>query len=216
MIVYYDIIADKELASDSYDSSTPAPGVRAIQSKKITISDDVGIASNADDEGDEGAAADALDDAAQTVINVVYSAKLTQVNLDKKEYKTLQKAYWKKLIDSLNELKWSQLGFDTDNAPPTEKGAAAKAEEEAAKKLSAYDRKPYEDLVAKIKSYKQNFESLQKFVADEIIPNFDECEFYTCEDGELGSCMIIPARYVGEAPAPVFYLYVDGLREKKE
>jgi hypothetical protein len=107
MIVYYDIIADKEIASDSYENSLPAPGVRAIQSKKITISDDVGIASNADDEGDEGAAADALDDAAQTVINVVYSAKLTQVNLDKKEYKTLQKAYWKKLIDTLNELKWS-------------------------------------------------------------------------------------------------------------
>lgn len=216
MIVYYDIIADKELASDSYDSSNPAPGVRAIQSKKITISDDVGIASNADDEGDEGATADALDDAAQTVINVVYSAKLTQINLDKKEYKTLQKAYWKKLIDSLNELKWAALGFDTDNAPPTEKGAAAKAETDAAAKLSTYERKGYDDLVVKIKSYKTNFESLQKFVADEIIPNFDECEFYTCEDGELGSCMIVPARYVGEAPAPVFYLYVDGLREKKE
>ena len=100
-------VAEKELASDSYESTAPAPGILAIQSKKITISDDVGIASNADDEGDEGAAADALDDAAQTVINVVYSAKLTQVNLDKKEYKTMQKAYWKKLIDTLNELKWS-------------------------------------------------------------------------------------------------------------
>jgi len=216
MIVYYDIIAEKELASDSYESSVPTPGVLAIRSKKITVSDDVGIASNADDEGDEGAAADALEDAAQTVINVVYSAKLTQVNLDKKEYKTLQKAYWKKLIDTLNELKWQALGFDTDNAPPTEKAAAAKAEETAAAKLSAYERKGYDDLVAKVKSYKTNFDGLQKFVADDIIPNFDECEFYTCEDGELGSCMIIPARYVGEAPAPIFYLFQDGIREKKE
>jgi len=216
MIVYYDIIAEKELASDSYESSTPCPGVLAIQSKKISISDDVGIASNADDEGDEGAAADQLEDAAQTVVNVVYSAKLSQVNLDKKEYKTLQKAYWKKLIDSLNELKWQSLGFDTDNAPPTEKAAAAKAEEAAVAKLSTYDRRAYDELVAKVKSYKANFEGLQKFVADEILPNFDECEFYTCEDGELGSCMIIPARYIGEAPAPIFYLYTDGVREKKE
>jgi hypothetical protein len=216
MIVYYDIIADKEIASDSYESSTPAPGVRAIQSKKITISDDVGIASNAGEDDDEGATAEALDDAAQTVINVVYSAKLTQVNLDKKEYKTLQKAYWKKLIDSLNELKWQSLGFDTDNAPPTEKTAAAKAESDAAGKLSAYERRSYDELVAKVKSYKANFEGLQKFVADEVLPNFDECEFYTCEDGELGQCMIIPARYVGESPAPIFYLFVDGLREKKE
>ena len=108
------------------------------------------------------------------------------------------------------------LGFDTDNAPPTEKTAAATAETTAAGKLSAYEKKGYEELVAKIKSYKTNFEALQKFVADEILPNFDECEFYTCEDGELGSCMLIPARYVGESPAPVFYIFRDGIREKKE
>ena len=116
------VCADKELASDSYDSTNPAPGIIAIQSKKITISDDVGIASNADDE-DEGATADALDDAAQTVINVVYSAKLTQVNLDKKEYKTLQKAYWKKLIDTLNELKWSHT-LHTTYAATSHSGTA--------------------------------------------------------------------------------------------
>jgi len=217
MIVYYDIIADKEVASDSYEESVPVPGVKAIQSKKITVSDDVGIASNADDEGEEGAAAEALEDGAQTVINVVYSSKLTKVEgLDKKEYKTLQKAYWKKLIDTLNEKKWEALGFDSDAAPPTEKTAAAKAEADAAAKLGTYDRKPYDDIVAKIKSYKANFDGLQKFVADEILPNYAECEFYTCEDGELGSCMIIPARYVGESPAPIFYLFSDGIKEKKE
>jgi len=216
MIVYYDIIADKEVGSDSYDQSKVAPGVIAIQSKKITISDDVGIAANADDEADEGATADQLDDAAQTVINLVYSAKLQQISLDKKEYKTLQKAYWKKLIDALTEKKWESLGFDTDNAPPTEKVAAAKAEVDAAAKLSAYDRRAYDQIVEQIKSYKANFEALQKFVADEIIPNFEECEFYTCEDGELGQCMLIPARYVGEAVAPVFYIFQDGIREKKE
>lgn len=39
---------------------------------------------------------------------------------------------------------------------------------------------------------------------------------YTCEEGELGECMIIPARYIGEAEAPIFYFYDDGLRFKKE
>jgi len=216
MIVYYDIIAEKEVASDSYESSVPVPGVRAINSKKITVKEaDGGIASNADDE-DEGATAEALEDAAETHIDVVYSAKLSKISLDKKEYKTLQKAYWKKLIDTLNELKWASLGFDTDNAPPTEKTAAAKAEEEAAKKLSNFDRRAYEEIVAKVKSYKANFEGLQKFTQDTIIANFDECEFYTCEDGELGSCMLIAARFIGEAPAPIFYLFTDGIREKKE
>jgi len=117
----------------------------------------------------------------------------------------------------LNEQKWIALGFDSeDNVPPTDKGAAAKAEEEAAKKLSAYDRKGYDELVNKVASYKKNFEGLQKFVADEIVGNFDECELYTCEDGELGQCMIIAARYVGEATAPVFYLFMDGIKERKE
>jgi len=217
MIVYYDIIADKEVASDSYDSTNPAPGVRAIQSKKITVNEGVeGIASNADDE-DEAATAEALDDAVQQHIDIVYSARLSKIQLDKKEYKTLQKAYWKKLIDTLNDLKWKSLGFDSeDNQPPSEKTAAAKAEEEAAKKLSAYDRRGYDELVGKVKSYKANFENLQKFVTDEILGNFDECEFFTCEDGELGQCMLIAARYVGEAPAPVFYLFTDGIKEVKE
>ena len=264
-------LPEKELASDSYDSTSPAPGILAIQSKKITISDDVGIASNADDEGEEGAAAEALDDAAQTVINVVYSAKLTQVNLDKKEYKTLQKAYWKKLIDTLNELKWhaahshshTHHRAHSSSGPWTAAAAITKptlrsldefcfasadlsshpAVLRCAGKRSASTlttrrplRKPQpppqrpprpascqrtrrratRTWWRKVKSYKTNFENLQKFVADEILPNFDECEFYTCEDGELGSCMLIPARYVGEAPAPVFYLFKDGVREKKE
>jgi len=217
MIVYYDIIADKEIGSDSYEQKRNAANVIEIQSKKITISDDVGIAANADDDADEGASAEALDDEVQTVINLVYSAKLQQIELDKKEYKTLQKAYWKKLIDALTDRKWETLGYDTeDNAPPTDKAAAAKAEADAAAKLSAYDRRAYDQIVAQIKSYKTNFEALQKFIAEEIIPNFDECEFYTCEDGELGSCMLIPARYVGEAVAPVFYIFADGIREKKE
>jgi hypothetical protein len=39
---------------------------------------------------------------------------------------------------------------------------------------------------------------------------------YTCEEGELGECMIIPARYIGEAEAPIFYFFDDGIRFKKE
>ena len=43
------------------------------------------------------------------------------------------------------------------------------------------------------------------------------CAFsYLCEEGELGECMIIPARYIGEAEAPIFYLFDDGIKFKKE
>lgn len=42
------------------------------------------------------------------------------------------------------------------------------------------------------------------------------CVSYLCEEGELGEAMIIPARYIGEAEAPIFYFYDDGIRFKKE
>lgn len=51
---------------------------------------------------------------------------------------------------------------------------------------------------------------------DDIVANFDECEFYMVEEATLGTGMIIPARYVGEAVAPTFYVFSDGIRQKKE
>jgi len=68
----------------------------------------------------------------------------------------------------------------------------------------------------KFASFKANFEALQKFVKDEIVDKFDECEFYMGEDVTLGQGMIVAARYVGEATAPIFYIFKDGIREKKE
>jgi len=71
-------------------------------------------------------------------------------------------------------------------------------------------------MAARFESYKKNFAALQKFVKDEILANFDEFEFYTgAEPAAIGSCMIIPARYIGEALAPTFYFYVDGLVGEK-
>jgi len=88
-------------------------------------------------------------------------------------------------------------------------------EEEAAKELGKFDRPPYDQALARIESYKKNFEALQKFVLNEILANFESCEFYLPENGELGECLIIPARYIGESTAPVFYLFMDGIKSKK-
>jgi len=215
MIVYYDIIADKEVATDSYDESTPVKGIKAIQSKRITIQEgDVDIGANAattateDDEGVDASEA-------VSVINVVYGSKLTKMEIEKKEYKTMIKSYFKKLLDTLNDLKWDALQVDKEELPADKK---LQAELEASKVggLKGTYKTKYEDSKQRAADFKANFESIQKFVQDEILANFDECEFYTCEDGEIGSCMLIAARYVGEATAPIFYFFQDGLREKKE
>lgn len=152
----------------------------------------------------------------RSVINVVEAAKLQQINLEKKEYSTLQKDYYKKLIKFLTEQKLAAIGFDEDNEISEDKDTAKQQEKDAVSKASKIELNQYNEWDQKIKTFKANFDSLQKFVKDEIIANFDECEFYLAEEVSLGGGMIIPARYVGEAVAPTFYIWTDGIRQKKE
>jgi len=222
MIVYYDLVADKEVASDAFDQKPVDgfKGVREIQSKKILFKEvEADIGANAskgdgeggdDEDGDEGAESEE----AKTVINVVHAAHLQKMELSQKEFTSMQKAYWKKLIDALNKDRYKALGIkvteEDDKDAIKEKEAAAMAE------LSKFEQKSVEACKEKMASFKANFEDLQKFVKDVIIANFSEFEFYLCEEGELGEAMIIPARFIGEAEAPIFYFYDDGIRFKKE
>jgi len=111
MIVYYDILCDKEVGSDSYESTLPSPGVRAIASKKITIAEDeIDIGANAaagETEEDEG-----FDKAeAQQVINVVHASHLQKINLTKKEFTTMTKSYFKKIIGHHDQEKTQRRWF---------------------------------------------------------------------------------------------------------
>jgi hypothetical protein len=190
-------------------------GIKAVKSKKLTIKEgEVDIGANAAQEATEDDEA-VEDSESQSVIDVVYGSKLAKVEIDKKEYKTLIKAYFKKLIDTLNDLKWDALGVDKEELPADKK---LQAELEASKvgALKGAAKTKFEDAKNRVSEFKANFEGIQKFVQDEILANFDECEFYTCDDGELGSCAIVAARYVGESVAPIFYYFQDGIREKKE
>jgi len=216
MLVYYDVLSDREIASDSFESTFPVPGIRAIQSKKILVQEaEVDIGANASAEAtEEDESVDASE--AQTVINVVHAAHLQKVSLDKKEYKSMQKNYWKKLLEKLKTNLLKSLDFKSDYEPPEDKAEAKAAEDAAYNELSTYDRKAVDVIRAQMASFKEHFTSINNFVNDEIIANYDEFEFYLAEEAELGDAMIVPARYVGEAPAPVFYLFTDGIREKKE
>jgi hypothetical protein len=220
MIVYYDMVADKEVASDAFDQKLVDgfKGVREIQSKKTLFQEveaDIGANASKGDSEDAAAEDEGVDSSeAQTVINVVHSAKLQKMELSQKEYTSMQKAYWKRLIEALNKDRYKALGVriseDDDKDTIKEKEAAALAE------LSAFEKRAVDVSKEKMASFKTNFEDLNKFVKDVVLANFSEFEFYVCEEGELGECMIIPARYIGEAEAPIFYFYDDGLRFKKE
>jgi len=216
MLVYYDLLADKEIAGDSFEQTVPFPGIIAIEGKRITVSEgDIDIGANASAEpGDEDEGVDASE--ARTVINVVEAAHLQQIELSKKEFQTLIKDYYKKLIAYLTSKKLEALGFDEDNAIPTDKEAAKAAEKEALSKAGKGAKMQYEEWDGRIKTFKSNFDKIQAFVKDDIVANFDECEFYMVEEATLGTGMIIPARYVGEAVAPTFYVFSDGIRQKKE
>jgi len=216
MLVYYDLLSDKEVATDSFDQKDIIPGVREIISKRITVQEaEVDIGANASAEGDpEDEGVEASE--AKSVINVVHACHLQKMDLSKKEYQTMQKSYWKKLLDALNKKKYQALEFPSDYEAPADKAEAKKAEEEAYNNLSVYDKKYADEVKKQISDFKENFEGYQNFVKDTVLANYDEFEFYTCEEGELGSCMLIPARYIGEATAPAFYIFMSGVRVKKE
>jgi len=200
--------------------STPlADGaVLALESKKVVVgAEEVDIGANASkEEADEG-----VEDSKQTVINVVQRHDLVDVKLEKKEFTTVQNAYWKALLASIQKAQGIAL-FGSEEKIPEQKTAEQKEEFKklqtaAVAKLKGVAKTEYEALVARFNSFKKNFPALQKFVKDEVLANFTEFEFYksSSESAILGSCMVIPARYIGEALSPTFYFWVDGLVGEK-
>lgn len=211
------MLSDADIATDSYPQTEEADGaVIGIESKRITVGDeDFGIGANVDEDAEEGATAESGSEA-KTVINLVNAHQLQEIKLKKKEFKAAQKSYWKALLKKMKRKRMSLLFNDPDYEAPADKKEAKAAEAEAMDALGKYDRLPVEKIDAQIASFKKNFPALEKFVKDVVIANFDEFDFYLCQGGSFGECMIIPARYVGEATAPVFYVYVDGINQKKE
>jgi len=219
MIIYQDFLnPGAELCSDALPLTMLADGaVLAIESKKVTVGgEEINIGGNASkEEAEEG-----VDDEKKTVINLVDSHGLVVQKLEKKTYITLQTAYWKSLLTAINAKKATLLFGSEAKVPPQttaeQKEEYKKLETAAIAKLKGLAKTEYDAAAARFTSFKKNFPALQKFVKDEILANFSEYDFYTAsEPVTIGSCMIVPARYIGEAPAPTFYFYMDGLLGEK-
>jgi hypothetical protein len=219
MIIYTDILnAGAELCSDALPSTLLADGaVLSIESKKVLVGGgEINIGGNASkEEAEEG-----VEDEVKTVINLVESHSLQPQKLEKKTFIALQNTYWKQLLTTITAKKNVVLFGSEEKTPPQttaeQKEEYKKLETAAAAKLKGPVKIEYEGLVARFASFKKNFPALQKFVKDEVLANFAEFDFYSAaEPVTVGSCMIIPARYIGEATAPTFYFYLDGLVGEK-
>jgi len=213
MLVFQDIVSGKDFASDSYPMKKLLDGaVLALESKKIQVGGekvDTGANASAED-ADEG-----TDDTVAMKINLVHAHQLQQITLTKKDYKVMQKQYWKLLKDALDKKKNAALRFPEDYKAPAEKAEAKKAVEDAVKKLKGSALDEYKKWSGQFDSYKKNHESLLKWAKETIEDNFESCDFYIPPEAELGSCMIIASKYEGEALAPTFYVIVDGIEEFK-
>jgi len=120
----------------------------------------------------------------------------------------MQNAYWKLLLDGINKEKAKMLGI------PVEELKEKEAEAVAA--LNPYEKTQFDIVAAKLTSYKAHFKALQEFIKTEVLANFSEFDLYIpASPAELGECMIIPARWIGDAASPTFYFFVDGLLEEK-
>jgi len=142
MIIFIDILTEKDVGSDSYEEVKKCDGaIIGLISKKITLNDDdVDIGGNPSKDGadaDEGVDKSEV----QTVINIAHSHSLQKVELDKKEAKAAIKSYFKSLITHYNKKKFAILFDDEDYKVPKDKEKAKKAQTEAEKKLSKDQKK---------------------------------------------------------------------------
>lgn len=67
---------------------------------------------------------------------------------------------------------------------------------------------------AKLDEFKTAWPSINKFMKD-VKKDMKNYSFFTSENGSLGECMPIPARYPEGASAPIFYFYKIGCRGEK-
>lgn len=119
MKLFTDIITDDELLTDSYDMEEKLDVVYEVDAKMIVLQEgDVDIGGNPSAEE----AAEALENGAQQVINIVHSANLQKTSFDKKQYLSYLKGYMKAVKTKLQET-------NPDRVPAFEKGAAAFAKD---------------------------------------------------------------------------------------
>jgi len=218
MLVYVDLLSGQQICSDSYPTAMVGNGaIMSVESKKVEVGgDNIDIGANASKgDGEEPVEDDSVEDQKVTVINIVEAHNLQKMGISKKEYTLFIKDYYKKLIKKMNSDKFDVLFDDADYKAPDDKAEAKSAEDDAEKSLDASKKIELKNIKARVASFKKNFDAIQNFVKEEILKSFDDFEFYMPKDTEFGETMLIPARYIGEAPSPTFYFFVDGIREEK-
>lgn len=115
MLLYNDIISNDEMISDAYQIKEVDDTVYEADCQMIVIKDgDVDIGANPSAEEQ----AEALEEGASQVNNIVHSFRLVQTSFDKKSYLTHLKSYMKTIKSKLEET-------NPDRVAAFEKGAQA-------------------------------------------------------------------------------------------
>jgi Translationally controlled tumour protein len=64
---------------------------------------------------------------------------------------------------------------------------------------------------AALASYKENFATIQTWFKEYILKNISDFDFYFPAGSDPTNCFIIPARWVGDAEAPIFHYLNDAV-----
>ncbi|PVU90360.1 hypothetical protein BB559_000492 [Furculomyces boomerangus] len=114
MLLYRDIISGDELFSDAFPMKVVDDFVYEVDCKMISVGGeniDIGANPSAEDAPED------VDDASQTVNNVVYSFRLQQTSFDKKSYMTYIKGYMKAVLKHLSENNPERVAVFQAKAP---------------------------------------------------------------------------------------------------
>ncbi|EPQ28334.1 uncharacterized protein PFL1_04161 [Pseudozyma flocculosa PF-1] len=115
MKLYTDVLTGDEMCSDGYEMKLVDDIVYEVDAAKIVVQEgDVDIGGNPSAEEQ----AEALENGAEQVINIVHTFRLQSTSFDKKSYLTYLKGYMKAVKAKLEQT-------NPERVPAFEKGAAA-------------------------------------------------------------------------------------------
>jgi hypothetical protein len=184
MIVFLDILTNKDVTSDSYPTKSDAKdGVMSMESIKITEGAvEVNIGGNNSAGGGEGGddePVETVDDTAETFLNVVRAHNLEKYPInDVKELKTLMKNMWAKGVKILKKRQYEAVGLDIKKAPKDSDAAKAALAEAADELADEADIKAYNEIKARLDTFEGRFKTVGTWVKKNIEDNFGECELY--------------------------------------
>jgi hypothetical protein len=118
---------------------------------------------------------------------------------------------WGKVVAKKKKAMEAALDLDDDYKGPKDHAEWKAAMAATRADYDDADCVEYDVLAKELAKMESRMKTVTTWTKKNVLDVFGECEFYMCNGGVYGECVLIPARYVGEAATPTFFYYTDAI-----